>query len=209
VISRLELKTEPSSGSGVTGQLLRRIQIGDILHVVRAHVALEAHRTSETATEEPSAQRVGPGALSEELLRAVAVSYLAETAPGRPTGAVKRMAKEFGRPDETVRSWIARARKSGWLGPSVRGRAGAEPGPRLRDLTPDEFGRIFADAYDTPPENPADLAEGFKSMPQERARAASVAWWTRERQNEYARETLEWELKQQGTPESEPGGEEE
>lgn len=167
VISRLELTAKAPTSSGITGGLLRRIQIGDILHVARAHVALAIHGGPEftTDTRQTGKPRSGGRAgLSDELLRSVAVAYLAETAPGRPAGAVKRMAKEFARPEETVRSWIARARKSGWLGPSVKGRAGAEPGPRLRDLTPEEFARIFADGYESPPKNIAEIWKAIDAI---------------------------------------------
>lgn len=205
VISRLELTAKDQSGSGITGSLLRRIQITDILHVTRAHVTLAVHGGPErpAVTREAGASHSGGrAALSDELLRSVAVAYLAETAPGQPTGAVKRIAQEFGRPDETIRSWIARARKAGWLGPSVKGRAGAEPGPRLRDLTPEEFGRIFSDAYDSPPESLAQLAAGFEGMPKDRARAASVAWFTKDRQDENNRAALEYD-RQQHDPQAE------
>lgn len=206
VISRLELTAKDQGGSGITGSLLRRIQITDILHVARAHVTLAVHGGPEfpaAAQETGTSRSGGRAALSDELLRSVAVAYLAETAPGRPAGAVKRIAQEFGRPDETIRSWIARARKAGWLGPSVRGRAGAEPGPRLRDLTPEEFGRIFSDAYDSPPENLAQLAAGFEGMPKDRARAASVAWFTKDRQDENNRAALEYDRQQQEQAERE------
>lgn len=207
VISRLELLSKDPAGNGVTGGLLRRVAVSDILHVARAHVALavqaEAEGDAAVYPVAPTSPRSGGrGALSDELLRSVAVAYLAETAPGRPAGAVKRIASEFERPEETVRSWIARARKAGWLGPSVKGRAGAEPGPRLRDLTPQEFGRIFPEGYDAPPKNVAELAAGFSSMSPERQRAASVAWFTPERQAENNKAALEWERNQQdGTAE--------
>ncbi|MFR0358648.1 hypothetical protein [Streptomyces sediminimaris] len=199
VISRVELQAHNPAGSGITGSLLRRIQVGDVLHVARAVTARAAQSTRAPAPEYPLWQprSSGRGALSDELLRGVAVAYLAETAPGRPAGAVKRMAQEFDRPEETVRSWVARARKAGWLGPSVKGRAGAEPGPLLRDLTPEEFGRIFPEGYDKPPESLAELAAGFPAMSQERQRAASVAWFTPERQGEHNRQTLEWERREQ------------
>ncbi|QFZ78716.1 hypothetical protein GFH48_12825 [Streptomyces fagopyri] len=58
--------------------------------------------------------------------------YWLYTGPGQPPGAVKRLAADFNRPEETIRTWVARARREGWLGPSVKGRAGAEPGPKLR-----------------------------------------------------------------------------
>ena len=101
VISRLELTAKDLSGSGVTGGLLRRIQVSDILHVARAHVALAVHgETGAPVFPETSgkSRSGGRSALRDELLRSVAVAYLAETAPGRPTGAVKRMAQEFDRP---------------------------------------------------------------------------------------------------------------
>ena len=44
---------------------------------------------------------------------------------------MKRMAEHFGKPEETMRTWVTRARKDGWLGPSAKGRAGAEPGHKL------------------------------------------------------------------------------
>lgn len=204
VISRIELQAVDPTGNGITASLLRRIQVGDILHLARATTARAAQSEEAPALEYPErkTRSGGRSALSDELLRSVAVSYLSETAPGRPAGAVKRMAQEFDRPEETVRSWVARARKAGWLGPSVKGRAGAEPGPRLRDLTPQEFGRIFPEGYDAPPKNVAELAAGFSSMSPERQRAASVAWFTPERQAENNGAALEWERNQQdGTAE--------
>lgn len=199
VISRIELQAVDAAGNGITASLLRRIQVGDILHLARATTARAAQSDEVPALEypEPKPRSGGRSALSDELLRSVAVSYLSETAPGRPAGAVKRMALEFDRPEETVRSWIARARKADWLGPSVKGRAGAEPGPRLRDLTPEEFGRIFPEGYETPPQNIAELAAGFSSMSEERRRAASVAWFTPERQTESNRSALQWERQEQ------------
>jgi hypothetical protein len=199
VISRMELQAVDPAGNGITGSLLRRVQVGDILHLARA-VTARAAQSTETPVLEPSppqARSGGRGALSDELLRSVAVSYLAETAPGRPAGAVKRMAQEFDRPEETVRSWISRARKAGWLGPSVKGRAGAEPGPLLRDMTPEEFGRVFPEGYADPPQSLAELAAGFDSMTPERQRAASVAWFTRERQTEHNRAALEGDRNEQ------------
>ncbi len=211
MISSLNLQAAADNVSGITGSLLRRVQVGDILHVARATVARASQDEPQVPVEPaapPKARSGGRAALSDDLLRQVAVAYLAETAPGRPPGAVRRMAEEFGRPEETVRTWVAKARQAGWLGPSVKGRAGAEPGPLLRDLSPEEFARIYSDAYDSPPETPADLATGFLSMSQARQQHASKAWWTRERQqdnnravNEWMREQeeaerLEWERKQ-------------
>lgn len=197
VISRIEVQAADIGGNGITGSLLRRLQVGDILHLARAVTARAAQSgdvdPAEVLQQSKPRASGGRGALSDELLRSVAVAYLAETAPGRPSGAVKRMAKEFDRPEETVRSWIARSRKAGWLGPSVKGRAGAEPGARLRDLTPEEFGRVFPEGYDAPPENLAELAAGFSAMSPERQVAASNAWFTKERRREQNVATLAWE----------------
>ncbi|MFC8408554.1 hypothetical protein ACFUG9_34065 [Streptomyces griseoincarnatus] len=199
VISRLELQSQDPAGNGITASLLRRMQIGDILHTARAVTARAAQSDDAPAMEYPPrrTRSGGRSALSDELLRSVAVSYLGETAPGRPAGAVKRMAKEFDRPEETVRSWIARARKAGWLGPSVKGRAGAEPGPLLRDLTPEEFSRVFPEGYQAPPKNEAELIGGFSAMSPDRQRAASVAWFTKERQIESNQRALRWEREEQ------------
>lgn len=73
----------------------------------------------------------GRAPLPDELLYQVAEGYLAEAAPGKPRGAVKRLAQQLGRSENTVSRWVARARKDGWLGPGRQGHEGAEPGPRL------------------------------------------------------------------------------
>ncbi|MGW1808260.1 hypothetical protein [Streptomyces sp. NPDC002078] len=179
VISRIELQAVDPAGNGITASLLRRIQVGDILHLVRATTARAAQSEEAPAPELPERKprSGGRSSLSDDLLRSVAVAYLSETAPGRPAGAVKRMSQEFDRPEETVRSWIARARKAAWLGPSVKGRAGAEPGPRLRDLSPEEFRRIFPEGYEAPPQNVAELAAGLQSLSPERQQAATSAWF--------------------------------
>ncbi|MFF4356896.1 hypothetical protein [Streptomyces sp. NPDC001604] len=207
VISRVELQAHDPAGNGITGSLLRRIQVGDILHLARAVTARAAQSAETPAPEYPprEARSSGRGALSDELLRSVAVAYLAETAPNRPSGAVKRMAQEFSRPEETVRSWIARARKAGWLGPSVKGRAGAEPGPLLRDMTPEEFGRIFPEGYATPPANMAELAAGFESMSPERQQAASRAWFTPDRIAENNRAALDYDRDKEDQPAEDAG----
>ncbi|MFI0964656.1 hypothetical protein ACH4S8_25150 [Streptomyces sp. NPDC021080] len=70
--------------------------------------------------------------VDDQLLQEVAYRYWFYTQPGQPSGAIKRMAEDFGRPQETIRTWVSRARKEQWLGPSVKGRAGAEAGPKLR-----------------------------------------------------------------------------
>lgn len=109
------------------GQLLRRLRLGELVQMVAAHPPPDP--ALATPIGPPSG---GRQLLDDDLMRRIAEAYLRETAPGQPTGALGRLAAEFGRPEETVRSWIARARTRGWLGPSRQGRRGAEPGPRLR-----------------------------------------------------------------------------
>lgn len=144
VIARLEI-TPAAASSGVTGSLLRKIPIGELLAAVRLNAAWEIARREGTRellgeepapglfgeTDEKAPRRGGRAPITNELLRDIAIAYLEETAPGQPSGAMKRMAARFGRPEETLRTWVTRARKDGWLGPSAKGRSGAEPGPRL------------------------------------------------------------------------------
>lgn len=80
---------------------------------------------------EPPSRRGGRAPITDDLLRELAEVYLTETAEGMPPHALARVADHFDRPQETIRTWIARARKDGWLGPGMKGRAGSEPGPRL------------------------------------------------------------------------------
>lgn len=79
----------------------------------------------------PQKSQPGRAPLPDELLRQVAEGYLVESAPGKPRGAVKRLAQQLGRSENTVSRWVSRARKDGWLGPGRQGHEGAEPGPRL------------------------------------------------------------------------------
>lgn len=158
-ITRLEI-TPPDEDSGLTASVMKHVSLGaltaslnSLLSMERAEQALaEAQRLSgatPTATAslirrtidylgevastelEPPKRHGGREPLTDELLRDVAVTYLEETAPGKPKKPLERMAAKYDKPEETVRTWVARARKAGWLGPALRGRAGAEPGPRL------------------------------------------------------------------------------
>ena len=160
VISRIEV-TPDAESTGVTGGLLRKIPTGEILAAVRTKAAWEAARRDGTRAllgEEPARglfsetdskvpHRGGRTPITSDLLKDVAVAYLEETAPEAPAGAMKRMSQRFGRPEETVRTWVTRARKDGWLGPSAKGRSGAEPGPRLI------LARMEASGPQSPPED--------------------------------------------------------
>lgn len=108
------------------GQLVRRLRLGEVLQQ-----ATSLPLATPIPQTPAGPDHGGRHLLDDGLLRRVAEAYLRETAYGQPTGAMGRLAAEFGRPEETIRSWIARARARGWLGPSRKGRRGAEPGPRL------------------------------------------------------------------------------
>lgn len=143
VVTRTEIQA--SQPSGVTTRLLRTAPLAEALNAVRAHEALEEARRRGTRAilgQEPAAglftqsalnipETSGRTTITDDLLRTVAHAYLQETAPGKDRRAIQRLATRFDRPEGTVRTWISRARKEGWLGPGARGRMGAEPGPKL------------------------------------------------------------------------------
>lgn len=116
----------------VTASLMRQIPLGTLLSRVRGQICAAPSSAIREASSSCAAVPAGRTALTDDFLKGVALSYLRETAPGQEPGGTRRMAASYGRPEETIRTWITRARKAGWLGPSVRGRAGAAPGPRLR-----------------------------------------------------------------------------
>ncbi|MEU0671603.1 hypothetical protein ABZ330_01685 [Streptomyces sp. NPDC006172] len=132
MVKRVEVDTDPSGPAEVTGSLMRQIPIGTILDYVRGRVSATLASDLPETPAAALAVSAGRTAMTDGFLRDVALSYLRETAPGKPQGATRRLAEAYGRPEQTIRTWIARARKEGWLGPSAKGRAGAEPGPRLR-----------------------------------------------------------------------------
>ncbi|MEU0343177.1 hypothetical protein ABZ092_30565 [Streptomyces bobili] len=131
-VKRIEVGTEPAGTAEVTGTLMRQIPIGTILDYVRGRVSATLAEDLPDIPAAAMAVSAGRTVMTDGFLRDVALSYLRETAPGEPQGATRRLAEAYGRPEQTIRTWIARARKEGWLGPSTRGRAGAEPGPKLR-----------------------------------------------------------------------------
>jgi hypothetical protein len=90
-------------------------------------------RTADEILSASATEKSQPGRapLPDDLLREVAEGYLVQSGPGKPRGAVKRLAQQLGRSENTVSRWVARARKDGWLGPGRQGHEGAEPGPRL------------------------------------------------------------------------------
>lgn len=162
----LEIRSVRPNGF-VTASMMRSVSVGSLLADLQ--VALEAEDAERLGVgsldEVPmfSVDDEAPGAddlelplppgyvrMTEALLRRVAEEYLRETEPGKPPNAGDRMAKTFGRPPETVRTWVSRARKQGWLGAGIRGRAGAGPGPRLLGYRATEEAQLRARAAEEP-----------------------------------------------------------
>ncbi|MEV6679438.1 hypothetical protein AB0N09_21675 [Streptomyces erythrochromogenes] len=139
-LTRLELHPNDPAGALSAAQV-KGVPFGRIVGSLQTLFALEEARRGgalppppqpSASPEEPGRPRRGGRPLiTDDLLRQLADAYLEETAEGKPAGALRRVATRFDRPTETIRTWLARARKEGWLAPAVRGRAGGEPGPKL------------------------------------------------------------------------------
>ncbi|MGW3910570.1 hypothetical protein ACWEBX_03445 [Streptomyces sp. NPDC005070] len=133
-LTRLEVRpTDPAAA--LTAAQVKGLPFGRVVSSLQTLLALNEGRLPAgpaTRPEKPeSPRRGGRPAITDDLLRQLAEAYLEETAEGAPSGPLTRVAARFDRPTETIRTWLARARKEGWLAPAVKGRAGGEPGPRL------------------------------------------------------------------------------
>jgi hypothetical protein len=138
---------------GITSSLLRRIPLGRIVAAAQRTLAErnwvtegirvvpggllvgddipgETRTLLERTNEQASPQRRGRPPLADDLLEQVARAYLEEAPAG--TGLTHRLAERFGRPEPTVRDWVAAARERGYLSPARPSRRGAAPGPRLK-----------------------------------------------------------------------------
>lgn len=142
VITSMEWTTDAESG--ITAGMNRDFRVGELLAYIRTARAFDDARRSfglqsppVTVVEPPKRpRRGGRPSVTEEMMRTLALAYLEETTHGKPTGSVGRLALRFERPEETIRTWLARARKDGWLTAAVKGRRGAEAGPRLQGRKP-------------------------------------------------------------------------
>ena len=130
-IGRLEIRTADPAGNGVSVRVMRQLQIGELLTAVRARIGSDRMPDSPAKGDCEIPETSGRTILTDGLLHAVAVAYLEETSPGKDRRAIQRLAVRFNRPEGTVKTWLSRARRDGWLGPGSKGRIGAEPGPRL------------------------------------------------------------------------------
>lgn len=135
----LGIEVHPASPEGVvTAAMVNRIPVGRIVGSLQTLLALDKARRegpggpeTKQAPKSEKQRHGGKPRVTDEQLRNLAEAYLTETAEGKPARPLARIAEQFGRPEETVRTWLARARKEGWLAPGVKGRAGGEPGPKL------------------------------------------------------------------------------
>ena len=93
-------------------------------------IPAETRTLLERTNDQAAPQRRGRPPLADDLLEHVARAYLEEAPAG--TGLTRRLAERFGRPEPTVRDWVAAARERGYLSPARPGRRGAAPGPRLK-----------------------------------------------------------------------------
>jgi hypothetical protein len=87
----------------------------------------EAHRRARFLAPPKRGRR----ARSPDFYREIALDYL-HTLRREPRKVVEAMAASRGVPRPTVSTWIRRAREEGWLTKSTQGKAGGEPGPKLR-----------------------------------------------------------------------------
>jgi hypothetical protein len=145
--------TMSRSYPGITSSLLRRLPLGRIVAaaqrtlaernwvtegirlvpgglLVGDHIPAETRTLLERTNDQAAPQRRGRPPLADDLLEHVARAYLEEAPAG--TGLTRRLAERFGRPEPTVRDWVAAARERGYLSPARPGRRGAAPGPRLK-----------------------------------------------------------------------------
>jgi hypothetical protein len=124
-VTRAEIRT--TAVGGITHAVLRSVPLGEVLKAARSDVAQDA-----PARIEPD-YRLPPGrvAITDDLLRNVSLALIKETRPGKDRQANRRLAEAFGRPEGTVRTWVARARQAGWLAPGASGRMDAQAGPKL------------------------------------------------------------------------------
>jgi hypothetical protein len=121
VVSEVRCTRRPR-GPEITGELVRRIRVADILLAG----ALAANKFLAGPPGNPAALRAqGP---TEESLRVAARVYrMAHLVRDNPTGAV---ASAIGLPHSTAARWVQQARQAGFLGPAEPRRAGETSRPR-------------------------------------------------------------------------------
>ena len=147
-------------GGGVNSETMRSIHWSEILAAVEyliqtrpqwlelvAHLGLAkptdelraSSRETAAAIESVTPQKPGRPRRSDDLYRWVALNYLQLQEQGFGRGILDELATKASIreksivPRDTVRAWVRSCRKYGWLEGGTQGRAGARPGPRLRE----------------------------------------------------------------------------
>lgn len=137
----LMIRSLTVEASNVTGQVLGEVPVAAIRDAIAAYVRKDPELLNDSGRSWPMFGSETPMALvgvatkrllDDESLREVAFAYL-NALEVAPRGPVQRLADELGEPSkrQKIASWVARARREGWLTSAVPGRAGADPGPRL------------------------------------------------------------------------------
>jgi hypothetical protein len=133
------LRQHPQLLEWETGGFVPDAQNPFLLRPVSAEEQEAARRrtTGLVAGLKRRAPRRGRGARSDDFYRDLAEAYLRVLAahPRNPIQALTEELRKSRRHEQlsrnTVAAWIRKARQQGWLSPSSRGKAGADPGPRL------------------------------------------------------------------------------
>lgn len=101
---------------GISSSLLREIDIRAAADEVREAITDGERQTGPTTTldTEPLRKRLLEQGVTDDILALVALLYVADVNRGREH-PVARLAEAFGRSEVTVRSWLTRARKKGFL----------------------------------------------------------------------------------------------
>jgi hypothetical protein len=150
VVSEFEVEPYRPGGAEVTGTVLRGVRLAPIRQKAIAALGGIAlfHETAASAglsriskEDVKRAQRAAADAEKQPLnrgrhgyppdhYRRIALRYLELIGQGRRDVLVA-LATEEGRKRETIRDWVRKATKLGFLAPGKQGRAEARPGPNL------------------------------------------------------------------------------
>ncbi|MCS7007393.1 MAG: hypothetical protein RMM28_09350 [Thermoleophilia bacterium] len=141
-IRDLAIEPEQETQIGITTDVLRAISPSQIVAKVRAYLdalpdllALEGAEDAALADESrevarSTSTRRGRPSFSDPFFEQLARECLKDYAKNGP-GVIPRIARRHNRPEETVRQWIRRATREGWLQPRQPGEPVWLPGPRL------------------------------------------------------------------------------
>jgi hypothetical protein len=145
-MSRIAVEHFTDPARQPSGSVLRRLTLGAIrdealAELVRRGHAIGAMKRLTSASERADARRVGEiaaearprgphGGYSRELYRRIAERYLELVAANR-RDPINALCEEEGTKRETMRDWIRKATRMGYLAPGQPGVAGRSPGPKL------------------------------------------------------------------------------